>query len=148
MSARQDEAGWNGCTAGAEVIERAQTKAKKERILALLETKPMTPKEIASAAHMSIRAFYSYRERLAGQVHIKTWRTASHQPPSPVYAAGPGQDAPKPPKQPKKFAQRKWIAKVRRDDPARYAQMLARAKVRYIKPHRDPMIAAMYGSAG
>lgn len=130
------------------MIERTPTQARKERILALLSERPMTQHEIAAAVHIHPRVFYEYRDRLAGQIYITTWRRVFPDGPmSPVYAAGSKPDAAKPERQPRRVTQKRWRDKVRREDPARHMQMLNLAKARHIKPYRDPMIEAMYGSA-
>ena len=121
---------------------------KMEKIRALLQGAPMTLPALSLAVHCHQRSIYRYLEALDDEIHIADWSRIGNNYPVPVFAYGPGEDAPRP--QPKKKlsnkAKRKAIARQATDQ-ERDMIAEAKAKAAQIRPYRDPWIEAMYGKA-
>lgn len=70
----------------------------EQRLLEALDKRTGTAREIAEripCCHEHARAIFRMLH-LRGWVHIRTWRRGRQGPASPVFAIGPGKDAPRP----------------------------------------------------
>jgi hypothetical protein len=121
--------------------ERAQKRL--ERIQAVLAGKLLAPAEIALAVHISKRWAYPYINHLHGQglVHIASWRVNYNGGDfSPLFAGGPGEDAPKPEGKDILTKAREARARINAD-PDRRDVYLARKRALARKPRGDPLHA-------
>lgn len=137
---------------GEKPPRRNSIHVRLERIRTLLATQPMTLREIADAVHVSPRTMFAYRDLLAGEIRIAAWRRGTGGSPSPVYALGSSRDARRIEPIPKSTHSKAWRERVKRQDPAGYVDMLAKARARHVRnrpaaPKRDPIVEAMYGRA-
>ena len=122
-----------------------------ERIRNLLAERPMTARELAAALHVDVRNIYIYRDRLAGEIRIASWRRSNGGAPAPVYALGFGPDAKRISPIAKKVHARAWRQRIKRTDPSKYEDMLAAARARATRNNprqarRDPAAVAIFGA--
>jgi hypothetical protein len=83
-----------------------------------------------------------------GMVHIAKWplRRMPRATRVAAYALGAGKDAPKPKRLTQAQRQTRYKSKLRADAD-RLDIQLSKDRARKLKPTRDPLVAAMYGSA-
>lgn len=103
---------------------------RHSQILRLLEEKPMTAKEVVTEMNLQRARIYMFRLHQAGKVHISAWRQqAAGGYPSPVYAAGPGEDVSRPEAQSEHEKCARYWAKLKAD-PHRHGHYLQRNRMR------------------
>jgi hypothetical protein len=117
---------------------------REPRILDILQRKDMSTSEICVLVHCTQRSAQDLlaKMRRKGLIYRSGWR---RQPDgiAAVFRAGIGVDAPKPPRVTDTERKKKSRAKETQED-KEFRQ--AREKAKSIKPRRDPMIAAFFGS--
>lgn len=100
------------------------------RILKMLAAKPMTAAEVVQAMLLQRARIYVIEMHAAGKLHIAGWKQdASGAYRSPVYAAGPGDDAARPAPQTEHEKSARHWAKIKAD-PHRHAHLLQRNRMR------------------
>jgi hypothetical protein len=117
---------------------------REPRILDILQRKDMSTSEICVLVHCTQRSAQELlaKMRRKGLIYRSGWR---RQPDgiAAVFRAGIGVDAPKPPRVTDTERKKKSRAKETQED-KEFRQ--ARERASKIKPRRDPMIAAFFGS--
>ena len=117
---------------------------REPRILDILQRKDMSTSEICVLVHCTQRSAQELlaKMRRKNLIYRSGWR---RQPDgiAAVFRAGIGVDAPKPPRASDVERKKKSRAKETQED-KEFRQ--AREKAKSIKPRRDPMIAAFFGS--
>lgn len=117
---------------------------KTKRILDALAT-PMTVAELAKVIHLSHQGMsYWVKHKLQGQIHIAEWRGAG----TPLYVAGPGEDAPRPKPLTRRQVWRRFYKKMREDiDRHDYRKAKERARYYTQKPRKpDAITAALFAA--
>jgi hypothetical protein len=129
--------------------------ANETLILKLLEDGPMDITEVAAKlgiwerpARFRLNALHA-----AGKIHIARYeRFSDRGVASRIWALGSGKDAPRPKPVDRNKRERMRMSRLRREDPAAYAQLLARKRAmeairtgRLVK--RDPAATALFGDA-
>lgn len=131
-------------------FKRQASEGKMAKIQALLAKRQMHVLEIAEAVPISKRHALEYIAELRkrGLVHISKWVREVEQLgrmyPRPVYAAGPGEDAPKPAAlSPEERSKRAW--KLIKSDPERHMTLVQKRRTRRTlrKPRADVAAAWM-----
>ena len=117
---------------------------REPRILDILQRKDMSTSEICVLVHCTQRSAQELlaKMRRKGLIYRSGWR---RQPDgiAAVFRAGIGVDAPKPPRASDVERKKKSRAKETQED-KEFRQ--ARERASKIKPRRDPMITAFFGS--
>lgn len=125
------------------------TKYRMEQIAAALQAGPMCAHDLAPKVFLCFEQARRYLQFMhgQGQVHIAKWtlRRTPRATRVAAYAAGPGQDAPRPEALTNAQRQRRSIHSARQDG-NRYALIRAKDRARKLKPTRDPLITAMFGA--
>lgn len=124
-------------------LERRPAQIKVKRLLDKLAQEPMTAPEIAQFLCLSLvtaRTAYLPLLHARGQIHIKRWSrdaVAGLGPRlRPVFTAGPGEDAPRPPKS-KSATHKRWYKKLKKD-PVKYSRLLAKKMQYYHNKRFEP----------
>ena len=118
--------------------------ARLPRVIDLLQRTGCTAPELAAKVYCTERSAQQMikRLRLAGTVHIQEWARSGRILVA-VYRYGIGTDAVKPPPLTPMERLRRHRARETLDDKA---FRLARERGHRLKPRRDPLVAAFYGS--
>jgi hypothetical protein len=114
------------------------------RILGILQRKEMSTSELCVLTHCTQRTAQQILTRLKrkGLVYRSGWRRQKDGI-AALFSAGIGVDAPKPPRTTdKERQQRKRASETQEEKEFR----LVREQAKKIKPRRDPMISAFYGT--
>lgn len=109
---------------------------------------PMRRATIAKAIGVAIGNTWKVTDTLHArqEIHIQRWERPRSGPWSPVFAAGPGLDAPKPGKMSAEEVQRRYRERMRAERPEEYRLRWARQNAKRRKPRAD-VAAAWIGSA-
>lgn len=111
---------------------RVSAEERKAKILSLLGEREMTAAELAKAMLLERARVYVIEMHAAGVVHVAKWKqdsTGAYR--SPVYAAGPGVDAPRPEPQSEHEKCARYWARLKAD-PHRHAHYLQRNRMRKV----------------
>lgn len=109
---------------------RITTEDQCKKILRKLRARPMTAAEVVEEMLLQRARIYVFDMHAAGRVHITSWKQdATGAWRSPVYAAGAGQDAPRPgPQSQREKGARAW--QKLKADPHRHGLLLQRNRMR------------------
>jgi predicted ArsR family transcriptional regulator len=121
--------------------------ARREIIIAALKVKPRTAEELGVLIHTTVKAAREYLRELRApgnrMVYIKSYRPAPAAGfPAPVYALGNQPDAP--------LRQATRAERYIKDkaDPAKYARMLERRRIRYHAAKKAGATASPFAALG
>lgn len=109
---------------------------------------PMRRTAIAQAIGVTISNAWSITAVMhqRGEIHVARWERPTSGPWAPVFAAGPGLDAPKPERADKRDVQRRYRERMRAEKPDEYRLRWKRQNAKRRKPRAD-VAAAWIGSA-
>ncbi|HJV52816.1 MAG TPA: hypothetical protein VJ652_15215 [Noviherbaspirillum sp.] len=113
-------------------MTRTPSRIKLERLRTLLQSGETTRDEMADKLAISEDSVGRYLRflRSGEETHIKRWQRREGAPPIAFYVYGKGKDAAKPRAFSEREQNKRCYAKMKRDDPAKYAAYLDRARLR------------------